>query len=202
MASALRSFSSARHSALARGGIAASTEHPAGAAIQAQNLPTICVCGLLLFCFTLLYFCLFRRPQPVRPGEKPPECRDYVTQPIPYSHGMSHGNKERKITARRVQFTIHFRVNTGGRPPAATTTPKNTFAAPCNLHLEHLCSVIPECRPGPWPLGLGLHVELGVQDIFLGIHVVVSRERCSQELDVLCDQKTWGMHSLCMYCTV
>jgi hypothetical protein len=52
MASALRSFSSARHSALARGGIAASTEHPAGAAIQAQNLPTICVCGLLLFCFT------------------------------------------------------------------------------------------------------------------------------------------------------
>ena len=42
---------------------------------------------------------MFRRSQPVRPGENLPECRDYVTQPLPYLHDMPHGDNVESVSA-------------------------------------------------------------------------------------------------------
>jgi hypothetical protein len=71
----LRSFSSVRHSALAISGIAASTEaHPADTAIQTQNLPTICVCDLLLFCAILFCFACSEGHSPFDPVRNPPSA--------------------------------------------------------------------------------------------------------------------------------
>ena len=60
-----------RHSALARSGIAASTREPADTAIQTQNLPTICVCDLLLFVNIHLRFACPGGHSPFDPGRSP-----------------------------------------------------------------------------------------------------------------------------------
>jgi hypothetical protein len=120
---ALLFFSAAhRHSALARSGIAASTREPADTAIQTQNLPTICVCDLLLFVNIHLRFACSGGHSPFDPGRGP------LSAGI-MSHSQCH-----------IHMTCLMEIKRETRPPPAGANTTERIDASCRLSMTSMPS--------------------------------------------------------------